>query len=586
MTSQETSAPIGYPETAGDKGLKTGALGLMSSVVVGIASTAPAYSLAASLGFVVAVSNGDGIVGVKAPAIMLLAFIPMFLIAIAYSELNKAEPDCGTTFTWASRAFGPWVGWLGGWGLIAADVIVMANLSQIAGSYTFQLFGLDSLAASTFWTTVAGIIWIVIMTYICYRGIEISARIQMALLSIEVIILAIFAVVALTKVYRGTSPAGSLHPSWSWLWPGGLSLSAISTATLIAVFIYWGWDTAVSVNEETSDPTRTPGRAAIISTLLLLVTYALVTVATVAFAGVGSAGVGLGNTDNSDDVFHAIGASVFGSSGFGTVMESLLIIAVLSSASASTQTTILPTARTALSMGAFRAIPAKFARIHPRYLTPIDATLWMGGVSILFYVGLTMVSQNILGDSISAVGLMIAFYYGMTGFACVWFYRRLIAKGGRDLWMKGVLPFLGGVLLLGAFLDASYNYAQPDYGNTTIFGIGGVFVIGIGALVLGGILMVVYRFVSPPFFNGETLARRGAHDLVLAGMAEEPEGEREGLKLPDSGMPDIVIAPDLSNLPKGASTVDPQTGETIRSPRDTGRRDDDSGGPGPQEDHP
>jgi len=584
MTSQETSAPIGYPETAGDKGLKTGALGLVSSIVVGIASTAPAYSLAASLGFVVAVSNGGGIVGVKAPAIMLLAFIPMFLIAIAYSELNKAEPDCGTTFTWASRAFGPWVGWLGGWGIIAADIIVMANLSQIAGSYTFQLFGLDSLAASTFWTTVAGIIWILIMTYICYRGIEISARIQMALLSIEVTILVIFSVVALTKVYRGTSPAGSLHPSWSWLWPSGLSLSAITTAVLIAVFIYWGWDTAVSINEETSDPTRTPGRAAIISTLLLLVTYALVTVATVAFAGVGSKGVGLGNADNSSDVFHAIGTSVFGGSGFGTVMEDLLIIAVLSSASASTQTTILPTARTALSMGAFRAIPEKFARIHPRYLTPIDATLWMGGVSIIFYVALTLVSQNVLGDSISAVGLMIAFYYGMTGFACVWFYRRTIAKGGRDLWMKGVLPFLGGLMLLGAFVIASYQYAAPDYGNTTIFGIGGVFVIGIGGLLLGAVLMVVYRFVAPAFFKGETLARRGAHDLVLAGVATEPGSERESIGLPDSGMPDIVIAPDLSNLPKGATTVDPQTGETIRSPRETGRGEDDPRKDAAQED--
>jgi len=568
MTTQETAAPLGYPETATDKGLKGGALGLVSSIVVGVASTAPAYSLAASLGFVVATTNGNSIVGVKAPAIILLAFIPMFLIAISYSELNKAEPDCGTTFTWASRAFGPWVGWLGGWGIIAADVIVMANLAQIAGSYTFSLFGLDSLAASTFWTTVAGVVWIVIMTYICYRGIELSARIQVALLSIEVTILVIFSLVALTKVYRGTSPAGSLHPSWSWLSPSGLSLSAITTAILIAVFIYWGWDTAVSVNEETSDPTRTPGRAAIISTLLLLVTYALVSVATVAFAGVGSKGVGLGNSANTADVFHAVGTTVFGGSGFGKVMEDLLIIAVLSSASASTQTTILPTARTALSMGAFRAIPAKFARIHPRYLTPTDATIWMGGVSILFYVALTLVSQNVLGDSIAAVGLMIAFYYGMTGFACVWFYRRDIARGGRDLWMKGVLPFLGGLMLLGAFLNASYQYAQPDYGNTTLFGIGGVFVIGIGALVFGGVLMLVYRLVAPAFFAGETLARRGAHDLVLAGMAQEPASERESLGMPGAGMPDIVIAPDLSNLPEGATALDPETGEMFRGPDD------------------
>src|SRR6478736_4384566 len=127
-------APIGYPGEASDKGLKAGALGLVSSIVVGIASTAPAYSLAASLGFV----------GAKAPSIMLLAFIPMFFIAIAYAELNKAEPDCGTTFTWAARAFGKRTGWMGGWGIIAADVIVMANLSQIAGVYGFRLFGLDS----------------------------------------------------------------------------------------------------------------------------------------------------------------------------------------------------------------------------------------------------------------------------------------------------------------------------------------------------------------------------------------------------------------------------------------------------------
>lgn len=102
------------------KGLKGGALGLVGSIVVGIASTAPAYSLAASLGYVVIVQNDSGIVGVKAPLIMVLAFVPMYFIAVAYAELNKAEPDCGTTFTWAARAFGTRTGWLGGWGIIAA----------------------------------------------------------------------------------------------------------------------------------------------------------------------------------------------------------------------------------------------------------------------------------------------------------------------------------------------------------------------------------------------------------------------------------------------------------------------------------
>src|SRR6201991_1696510 len=135
------------------KGLRAGAIGLVGSIVVGVASTAPAYSLAASLGYVVIVENGHGIVGVKAPLIMVVAFVPMYFIAVAYAELNKAEPDCGTTFTWAARAFGTRTGWMGGWGIIIADIIVMANLAQIAGSYSYSLVRLDRLAGGTFWGT-------------------------------------------------------------------------------------------------------------------------------------------------------------------------------------------------------------------------------------------------------------------------------------------------------------------------------------------------------------------------------------------------------------------------------------------------
>ncbi len=142
-------------------------------------------------------------------------------------------------------------------------------------------------------------------------------------------------------------------------------------------------------------------------------------------------------------------------------LEILLILSVLSSASASTQTTILPTARTSLAMGAFKALPSAFAKIHPKYLTPTVSTIWMGIVSILFYVGMTVVSENILSDTIAAVGLMIAFYYGLTGFAAVWFYRHHTFDSVRDFFMKGLWPFLGGVMLLGAFIIASYQYARP-----------------------------------------------------------------------------------------------------------------------------
>jgi amino acid transporter len=556
------------------KGLKGGALGLLSSVVVGMASTAPAYSLAASLGFIVA-SGGALLAGVKAPGIVLLAFVPMYLIAVAYQELNKAEPDCGTTFTWATRAFGPITGWLGGWGIIAADVIVMANLAQVAGSYSFTfmgdlgLTGVADLANDQFWSTCAGVIWIVIMTWICYRGIELSARIQYVLLGIEVVVLIMFAVFALIRVYTGSAESYSLTPTLDWFNPFTLDFgSVIAPAVLTAVFIYWGWDTAVSVNEETADPSKTPGRAAIISTLLLLGTYALVTVAAVAFAGVGTDGVGLGNDANSADVFAAIGPALFGDSTLGNLAMLLLSASILTSASASTQTTILPTARTALSMGVYRALPARFAKIHPRYLTPTWATLTMGAVSIGFYLLFTLISVQLLGALIGSVGLMIAFYYGLTGFACVWYYRRSMWSSFRNVIMRGLFPLLGGLMLTAAFVYGLQQYATADWltddngDNVTIFGIGAVAVVGIGALVLGVIVMLIWWAINPNFFRGRTLPRQ-TDDLVLA-TTEAESIARFGL--PDSGLMPTMIAPDLSNLPPGQTAVNAETGEEVTRP--------------------
>jgi amino acid transporter len=566
MTTGGTTVDPGGARTGGtvdSKGLKGGSLGLLSSVVVGMASTAPAYSLAAVLGLIVA--SGAG---VKAASIVLLAFVPIYLIAVAYQELNKAEPDCGTTFTWASRAFGPLVGWMGGWGIIAADVIVMANLAQIAGSYSFTFVGdlgwhsAADLSSSTLWSTVAGVIWIVVMTYICYRGIEVSARLQYFLLGFEVIILVVISIYALIKVYAGTATPESIHPSISWFWPAGLDFgTVIAPAILIAIFIYWGWDTAVACNEESDDPGTTPGKAAVLSTFLLLATYAIVTVAAVAFAGVGETDAGLGNPENSADVFAAIGPALFGNSVIGHIGLLALSATILTSASASTQTTILPTARTTLSMGVYKALPASFAKIHRTYLTPTVSTIVMGAVSIFFYVMFTLISSSLLLALIGSVGLMIAFYYGLTGFACVWYYRKTFTSSARNVMMRCVVPLLGGIMLTVVFGYGLIQYAKVDNlvdddgNNVTIFGFGAVAVVGIGALVLGVILMFVYWAMAPGFFLGKTLPRRA--DLLM----EPATASVAHFGLPDSGQMPTVIAPNLSNLPAGEIAVDPRTGE-------------------------
>jgi amino acid transporter len=509
-----TSEPTRTQETQLDKGLKPGALGLISSTVIATASVAPAYSIAATLVFIVLA------VGVHAPIIAVLAFVPMLLTSIGYSEMNKADPDCGTTFTWASRAFGPRSGWWGGWAIVAADVIVMASLAQVASQYVFLEFGAKGIGGTptSGWVLLGGVIWIVLMTLICYVGIEVSANFQKILLSIELIMLTVLSVAALVKVGNGSAPAGHLTPHWSWLNPFQVpTFSAFVSGVILMVFIYWGWDTAVSVNEETKDKNRTPGLAAILSTIILLVIYALVIFSVQSFAGVGSKGHGLGNVANAGDVLSVQSNAIFGTHGAGPVFYHLLLLMVLSSAAASTQTTILPTARTTLSMGAYRAIPKVFARVQPRFLTPSVSTVTMGVVSIVFYAAVNYVSNatGVFGDAVTALGLYIAFYYGLTGFACVWYYRRNLTSSMRNLWMQGILPLAGALMLwfLGGWsVWLDYDFATGnDYTYWTIPGIhwqvGGAFVIAAGAAIAGLACFIYCRVHDPAFFRKQTLTR-------------------------------------------------------------------------------
>jgi amino acid transporter len=533
--------PARSPDDGG-KGLKTGAIGLASSVVIGVASTAPAYSLAATLGIIVALC------GLQSPSIVVLAFVPILFVSIGYQQLNKREPDCGTTFTWATKAFGPKTGWMGGWGIIAADVLVMASLAQVAGQYVFLLVGADGIGsdAASGWVLLVGLIWMALMTWICYRGIELSARIQQVLLSLEVVVLVIFAGTALVKVYGSNAPATAIRPALSWFNPFHIvDLNTFAQGIILMLFIYWGWDSAVSVNEETKDRDKTPGRAAVISTVLLLVTYVIVTLAAQSFAGVGDKGIGLANEDNSGDILSVVGNAVFGDSRFGTVMAKLLILLVLSSAAASTQTTILPTARTTLSMAAYKAIPRRFAKIHPRYLTPTASTIWMGVISALIYLAMNFYSDGgLIGDAVTAIGMMIAFYYGLTGFACTWYYRHELTTSVKDFLLRGALPTLGGLMLFGGLILTIVQDWKPinSFVIYTLpfsphWQVGWAFVLGVGSIVVGVVLMFISMGVYKPFFRGETLNRDTP--IFLA----EGEPLTSGFTLPDSGSQEHLVRP-------------------------------------------
>ncbi|MBK3565381.1 APC family permease [Streptomyces sp. MBT62] len=492
-------------EARTDKGLRSGALGMATSLILAVASAAPAYSLTATLAFVV------GYVGFQAPAVVVLAFVPILFVSFGYAALNRRDPDCGTIFTWATRSLNPSLGFLGGWAIIASFVLVIGSLAQVAGQYVFLLAGAENIGSdpANWRVLLAGLGWLALMTLVCYRGIEIAAAVQRALLFLEFGMLVALSVVALVKVYAGSAPTGTRRPSLSWLNPfEGASLSAFVTALVLMLFIYWGWETALTVNEETTDRHRIPGRAATWSTVLLVTLYLLATFAAISFAGIGDSGIGLNNPDNSGDVLYGFGTAAFGSSGFGSVLWHLLILMVLTSAAASTETTVLTLSRTMLSMGDQGALPRALARVHPRFRIPHVGTIAVGVIGAVVYVALNFLGHGlVLGDAVSACGVLIAFYYGLTGLTSAWVHRNEPRAKASALWLTVILPAIGGIVLLAAGawslvqawdpINSGTSWTLPFSSGSRV---GGTFLIGTGTLLLGLVALSICRRLYPAFF--------------------------------------------------------------------------------------
>lgn len=479
------------------KGLNQNALGVVGSTIIGLASTAPLYSLAATLGYVILA------VGAQAPLVFVVACIPMVFAAFAYQELNREMPDCGTTFVWGAKAFGPVAGWIGGWAVAVSAVMVLANVGEITGQYFWLLLGNEEFADNRVVVVATSVVFMALMTFISTIGVQIGEKLQMVLMTIQIVAMLLFGVLALVHALDGSN-AGSIAFDWQWFNPGELtSWSGFMEAVLLALFIYWGWDTCLALNEETKSPRKTPGRAALSTIVVLIVLYVGISVAVMMFAGFGDTGFGLTNEANLDDVFTVLGGALFGPWGW------FLLLGVMLSAASSTQTTILPTARGTLSMAVYRALPAKFAELHPRFKTPWFSTTVMGAAAIVYYVGMSILSEDMLADSLTSMGLAVALYYAITSFACAWYFRDTLRDSARNLWMRGILPVLGGLMLAYAFVQSCIDMISVDYSYTVIFGIGGAFVIGVGALLLGFVLMGIWslRPAAKPFFRGESLNR-------------------------------------------------------------------------------
>ncbi len=436
MTRVDSPAPLGArgPGDGGAKTLRADELNLFDSTVVAVSSVAPAYSLAATLSLL--------FVGVAyaGPAVIIVSFVPVLFIAVAYFYLNRRDPNCGACYAWLSKLVRPGAGWFNGWVQVAASVLFCVAAPILAGGYTLQFMHsvgwISAGTASNTWLTVMiGALWLAVITFITVYGIRWTANAQWAFLLIQYLALLGTSIGGIIKVVA-QHPAGSTGFRWSWLDPLSIhGYQGLAAGAVLGLFFFWGWDTAVNLNEESKNSSKTPGQAGILSMFLLLLIFVLnIVAAQMLLPARDLAGQG------PNVLFY------FAERVGGPWVGYLMIIAVLSSTVADTQTTLLPAARVTLSMARDGVFPRVFGIIHGKFQTPMIGTLILASIAlfgILLRAGSPTIN-SVYGSLIDNIGVLVAFYYGATGVACAWSYRKVMFEKAGFFFTGVIFPFLGG----------------------------------------------------------------------------------------------------------------------------------------------
>jgi amino acid transporter len=419
--------------------LKEGELGLFDSVAVATASVAPAYSLTSTIAFVVAIGG----IGFGAPSILLVSFVAVLTIAFAYYFMNRKDPNCGASYSWLARTVSPYFGWFNGWVQVLASTLFCASAPILAGANTLAFLNnigwISAKAAnSVYWQAGIGLIWLVIITAMCVYGIRLTTDFQWVLVAIEYTAVIAFSVFAILDVIA-SHPTGSLSFSWGWLNPFSIKgISALAAGLVLGVFFFWGWDTAANLNEETKDANETPGRAGVISMFLLLVVFVLAAIAIQMRVPQKTI------VNQGGSVLYYFAHSISPS------LSVIMLLAILSSTVATAQTTLLPAARITYSMARDKVFPSLFGKISARFKTPAEGTIVLAVLSAIV-IGITTFSSSantVFGKLITDIGILVAFYYGVTGLSCAWAFRKVLTRSVGIFLLAGLFPAVGGAVLL------------------------------------------------------------------------------------------------------------------------------------------
>ncbi len=474
MTQTQSQAPAGAP---GDHKLQADGVGAASSIVMAVAGSAPAYSIAATTATLV------GVAGLGAPAALLWCGIPMLGIAWAFLYLGRADVNAGAAYSWVARALHPALGFLSGWALVISATIFMVAGALPAGAMTVSLFD-PSQASNTPLITGVGALWFVVMVACVYFGVHVTARAQWIMSLIEVAILVLFAGLAL---YRAsvTNHAG---PNFSWDWLTFAHLSGPNVfvgAALVAAFYYWGWDVASNLNEETKDGHKAAGSAGLIGVAIVFVLFEIFTIATLIMLPAKTI------EKNSANILSVLGDVIW--PGIG---GKILIIAVALSTIATLETTLIQVTRTLFAMGRDHTIPKVFGTVHRRWKTPAFATLIILGVSLILFIGSNVLSDSvgaIMGNAISSIGMQIAFYYTLAGVAVIVAYRKVLFRSVKNFLLIGLWPAAGAV-----FMGWIFFAAIPT--NTVI-----VNILGVGLIIVGVIPLLIFYPKAKRYYSRRPL---------------------------------------------------------------------------------
>jgi amino acid transporter len=441
------------------RGLQPNVLGTFDTVVMAVAGSAPAYSLAATTAVLV------GAVGLAAPAALLYCAIPMLGIVLAYSRLGRLDANAGAAYSWVARTLHPFLGFLSGWALVVSTTIFMVAASLPAGAMTLALFD-SGLAENTAMATLVGAGWFLIMLLVVLGGARLTVRAQLVLSGGELTLLLLFLLAAFTH-------DGSAHAfDWSWL---GFSHfegpSAFASGALISAFYYWGWDVTSNLSEETHNSRRTAGLAALIGILVVFLLFESYTVAVNIILSDAQIAAGSAN------VLGALGEAIWPGTG-----GKLLIVAVMLSTVATLETTMIQATRSLFAMGRDRTMPAALGLVHRKWNTPWVAVTVVGVVSLTLLAAATFLGSvtQIVSDAVTAISLQISVYYGLAGIAAVFAYRRVLLRSVRDFLLGGVWPLLGALFMFWMFFESLSELNSAAIG------------IGIGGLALGLVPMLWY----------------------------------------------------------------------------------------------